>query len=157
MCKYEHYGNCDPETKDQEYCIFHKPDKNEDEAREFYRKFLERFKPQKRKELVIDDLDVKEVEGLIFEDDVDCRGYVFPEVPDDVDFSFKCATFKGRAVFKEVTFEGDAVFEGAVFGRAAMFSEATFKGDAVFEGAVFEGIAVFNKAVFKGDAVFEYA
>ena len=32
----ERYGNCEEETKEQEYCIFHKPHKSEEEAREFY-------------------------------------------------------------------------------------------------------------------------
>jgi len=48
QCALEKYGNCDEETKDQEYCIFHKPNKS-GEAREFYRKFLEKFKPKKEK------------------------------------------------------------------------------------------------------------
>ncbi|NPA47942.1 MAG: hypothetical protein GXO14_04800, partial [Thermococci archaeon] len=43
MCKMAHFGNCDPETKDQEYCIFHKPNKSEEEAREFWEKFLLQF------------------------------------------------------------------------------------------------------------------
>jgi len=42
MCKFERYGNCDEETKDQGYCIFHKPNKSEEEAREFYEKFLKK-------------------------------------------------------------------------------------------------------------------
>lgn len=39
MCKLEVFGDCDPETKNQEYCIFHKPNKTEEEAREFWKKF----------------------------------------------------------------------------------------------------------------------
>jgi len=50
VCKCERFGNCDEETKNQEYCIFHKPRKNEKEAREFYEKLLKRFKPKKRED-----------------------------------------------------------------------------------------------------------
>jgi hypothetical protein len=49
MCKLSHYGNCDPETEEEEYCIFHRPNKNEKEAEEFWRKFFDRFKPEEEK------------------------------------------------------------------------------------------------------------
>jgi len=127
MCKYEHYGNCDLETRDQEYCIFHKPDKNEDEAREFYRKFLRKFKHRKEKIVVKGKFVEKEVERLVFEDDVDCTGYVFPEVPDDVDFSFEYAIFKGDAYFSDATFKGNASFIKATFEKDASFSGVTFE------------------------------
>ena len=81
MCKFERYGNCDEETKDQEYCIFHKPNKSEEEAREFYEKFLKKFKPKKEK--IWDEFEEEEKERLVFEEGnymgkIDCSGYVFP-------------------------------------------------------------------------------
>ncbi len=75
MCKLEYYGNCDPETRDREYCIFHKPNKSEEEAKEFWKKFLERFKP-KREKISIKKLG-KDVERFVFENVVDCGGFFF--------------------------------------------------------------------------------
>lgn len=113
MCKLEEYGNCDEETKEQEYCIFHKPDKNEIEAKEFYKKFLERFRH--RKEKIKEKIKFKfksnllekffgenveiEVERFVFEEDVNCSGFVFPKTPKDFDFSFDSSIFKGLALF----------------------------------------------------------
>ena len=128
MCKLEEYGNCDEETKEQEYCIFHKPNKSEEEAREFYEKFLKKFKPKKE----IIRVSGREIERLVFEEAVDCSGYVFPKIPEGVEFSFAFSVFKG-----------DATFEGATFKGVAWFERATFEGDAWFEGATFEGIANF--------------
>jgi len=156
MCKLEEYGNCDEETKEQEYCIFHKPNKSEEEAKKFYKKFLEKFKPK------------REERGLVFEEAVDCSGYVFPKIPEGVDFSFVFSVFKGDALFEEATFEGIAWFEGATFEgyagfggatfeRDALFEEATFKGDALFEGTTFKGNAEFWWATFEGIAWFEGA
>jgi len=134
MCKLEEYDNCDEETKDQEYCIFHKPNKSEEEAREFYEKFLKKFKPKKEKKIIIDLVDMKEIERLIFEEAVDCRRYVFPEIPEGVDFSFAFSVFKGDARFEGATFKGSASFEDATFEKGAWFEDATFKGMADFLG-----------------------
>ncbi|CAD5244967.1 hypothetical protein [Thermococcus camini] len=76
MCRMAHFGNCDPETADQEYCIFHKPDKTEEEVIEFYRKFLKRFKP-KIEEIEVDG---EKKKRLVFKEPIDARGYVFPRI-----------------------------------------------------------------------------
>ena len=154
MCKLERYGNCDEETKDQEYCIFHKPNKSEEEAREFYEKFLKKFKPKKEKKIIIDLVDMKEIERLIFEEAVDYRRYVFPEIPEGVDFSFAFSVFKGDAQFENATFKGSASFEGATFEEGASFEDATFEEDALFWRAIFKGGASFWGAIFKGRASF---
>jgi len=168
MCKLERYGNCDEETKDQEYCIFHKPNKSEEEAREFYEKFFKKFKPKKE----IIRISGREIERLVFEETVNCGRYAFPEIPEDVDFSFEDsifrrdvsfngatfegnasfvrATFEGDAWFWEVTFEGNAWFGGVTFERFAVFIEATFERFASFNKATFEGFALFDGATFKG-------
>lgn len=114
MCKFEMYGNCDPETEDREYCIFHKPKKSEEEAREFWKKFLERFKP--KRETIYDEQSRKEIKRFIFEEEIDCDGFVFPVIPRDVDFSFEYAIFKGNARFSESIFEDFANFRNATFG-----------------------------------------
>ncbi len=177
MCKCEHYGNCDPETRDQEYCIFHKPDKTEDEAREFYRKFLERFKPRKEKIIV----DGREIERFVFENDMNCRGYVFPEIPRDFNFSFRYSNFESVVYFDESTFFNIS-FEGAVFNsgfkcvntekneykpinvtfdrskfnyvvfRRAVFCDVSFEESEFrcvdFDKSVFSGYIVFRKVKF---------
>jgi len=148
MCKLEEYGNCDEETKDQEYCIFHKPNKSEEEAREFYEKFLKKFKPKKER------ITFGFIERFIFEETVDCKGYVFPEIPEDIEFSFAYSVFKGDATFEGATFKGDARFERATFEGVAWFLVATFEGDARFERATFEGDAWFEGATFEGIANF---
>ena len=157
MCKLEEYDNCDEETKDQEYCIFHKPNKSEEEAREFYEKFLKKFKPKKEKKIIIDLVDMKEIERLIFEEAVDCRRYVFPEIPEGVDFSFAFSVFKGDARFEGATFKGSASFEDDTFEEDASFKDATFKGSASFWGATFKGSASFEDATFEKGAWFEDA
>lgn len=176
MCKLEYYGNCDPKTKDQEYCVFHRSNESEEEAREFWMKFLERFKPKKEK--IYDEQSRKEIQRFIFEEEVNCRGYVFPEIPKDLSFSFyqtifkRCvdfvmATFKGadfegvtfekNVNFKFVTFEGVAEFSNVIFKGEADFGFSTIKGDAYFIGATFEKGAYFSGTTFNGRVNFENA
>ena len=150
MCKLEKYGNCDEETKNQEYCIFHKPNKSEKEAKEFYEKFLKKFKPKKERITV----GLEEIERLVFEEKVDCSGYVFPKIPESVDFSFVSSVFKGDALFKEATFEGIAWFKWAKFEGDVRFSGAKFEGVAWFIGTTFEGVAGFGETIFRGGAWF---
>ena len=149
MCRFEEYGNCDEETKNQEYCIFHKPNKSEEEAREFYEKFLKKFKPKKERIYIFGN----EIERLVFEETVDCRRYVFPKIPWGFKLVFEYAKFKGDARFYGATFEGDAGFSGATF-KVAWFEEAIFKGETLFNVAKFEVLPIFSRAKFEGDAVF---
>ena len=151
MCRFEEYGNCDEETKNQEYCIFHKPNKSEEEAREFYEKFLKKFKP--KKERIWDEFEEEEKESLVFEETVDCRRYVFPKIPWGFKLVFEYAIFKGDARFYGAIFEV-AQFDGATFEGGAGFSMATFEGHARFNGATFEEVAWFVGATFEGIADF---
>ncbi len=163
MCKCEHYGNCDPETKDQEYCIFHKPNKNKKEAEEFWRKFLEKFKHRKGEqyEIILEDKKGEKVvrrRSLIFESEMDCKGYVFPRYDRELLFGFfHNAVFKRAVDFSKVTFEGDISFIGATFEGYALFEGATFEGDVWFEYAIFKGNVCFSVATFRGKAWFECA
>jgi hypothetical protein len=78
MCELSHHGNCDPETEGEEYCIFHRPNKNEKEAKEFWRKFFDRFRPEEEG-IEIDRIMRKEkIKRFVFKEDVNCSGYVFP-------------------------------------------------------------------------------
>ncbi|NJE60431.1 hypothetical protein E3E51_01455 [Thermococcus sp. 21S7] len=148
MCRMERFGNCDPETADQEYCIFHKPNKSEEEAREFYRKFLERFKPR---------VEEIEVDGttLVFERPVDARGFVFPKIPRSVGFSFEYTTFKEDVNFSHGIFESGVSFMESIFMGNAKFDHVTFKRNAYFPFVTFlEGVSFFA-SVFLDDVHFD--
>lgn len=158
MCKLEHYGNCDPETKDQEYCIFHKPNKTEEEAKEFWRKFLQRFKPKKE---TIEFLG-KEIERLVFEDVVDCRGFVFSDGSSPLSYAvfkknvyFNWATFEGFADFIKITFEGEIYFIGATFKLGANFYGCIFKGYTWFTEVTFRSNIKFSEAIFEEEVYFK--
>ena len=142
---------------DQEYCIFHKPNKTPVEAREFYEKFLEKTKPEKI---------VKEKGDYYYWKELDCRGYVFPPTPAEYGEIFRnavigsanCsnAVFEGKMVFEEATFEDDVDFSKAKF-QDVSFSKAVFKGDADFRWALFGGETDFSEASFEGSADFSMA
>ena len=186
MCKMAHFGNCDPETADQEYCIFHKPNKSEEEAVEFYRKFLERFKPR------VEEIEVngRKIKRLVFEEPVDAGGFVFPKSPNvpveykghnrnkwEEIFSFRFTIFKKGATFTQATFEnyinfGNSEFYGIPQGRNENgikyysvwdlllpridFSRAYFKMGATFYNVKFHSDVSFEHAVF-GHADFTFS
>ncbi len=177
MCKLSHYGNCDRETKDNEYCIFHKPNKNEEEAREFYEKFLKKFKHRKEK---IKDKFGEEITRYVFKENMNCRKFVFPEIPEDMDFIFRHAIFEGEADFRETKFEGSVRFTGTefrndvdfsgckfrgntyfdhtrFFGYYTAFKEVEFEKDTLFTESEFSGVADFEEATFGGNTYFSYA
>jgi len=133
-----HFGNCDEnhDPEKEEYCIFHKPNKSEEEAVEFYRKFLERFKPR------VEEIEVggQKIKRLVFEKPVDARGFVFPEIPSvpikyednsgnkwDRRFSFKYAVFEGAVLFDNAIFKGLVCFTEAEFNHFASFDNTQFK------------------------------
>jgi len=140
-----HFGNCDPETTaDQEYCIFHKPNKSEEEAREFYRKFLERFKPR------VEEIEIGErkIKRLVFEEPVDARGFVFPEIP-DVTIEYKDK--------EDNEWNQRFTFENAVFKNYVNFYQATFKGVISFEKAEFNGVVSFASVEFDKFVIFRHS
>lgn len=149
MCKLHFYGNCDRETSNQEYCIFHRRGKSEGESRVFYERLLERFGAH-----------IEETPAgprVVFPGDADFRGYVFPDIPDGLAFAWSRAVFKGKADFSRTVFEGYTDFSEALFEGEARFSLATFMGDADFTGARFRGRAGFSSADFEGNANFSLA
>jgi hypothetical protein len=156
MCKLNYYGNCNPETEDEEYCIFHRPDKNEEEAEEFWRKFFDRFKPDEEEI----EIEGEKVRRFIFNEDLNCSGYVFPKFPEGAEIGvrarpFYYSIFKGKAYFSRATFS-KANFSRAKFEEVADFSGATFS-EAYFSDAKFEEIADFSLAKFKKSVSFSDA
>ncbi len=160
MCKMAHFGNCDLETADQEYCIFHKPNKSEEEAVEFYRKFLERFKPRVEEiEVEGDTVGRPEIVSIavirfVFEKEINARGFVFPKIPDeDIRYTDKNGNlFIGHFSFIFSVFEEEVSFSSAIF-EEMNFSLAHFKKDALFINCKFEDID-FSQAIFEGNANF---
>ncbi len=149
MCKLEHYNNCDEETKDQEYCIFHKPNKSEEEAKEFWRKFLERFKP--KEDIIIEKGRI--FKRLIFESEVNCNGFVFP----NYEFPLRRAIFKKFADFTGASFEGIADFSNAHFRWGAEFSFARFNEFADFSHTILSGKTNFDYSIFRRGVSFDKA
>ncbi len=140
-CIKEKYDNCGPSTEG-EYCLFHKPEKNKEEAERFYRELKKRSNAKMEKEK-----DGKT--RLIFEKSVDWKGYVFPEVPKGEEFSFNDSRFEKEAFFNECKFEKDIDFWSAEFERGAFFHRATFEEEAKFIYSKFKGVGDFSEAVFK--------
>ncbi|AEK73657.1 hypothetical protein GQS_08815 [Thermococcus sp. 4557] len=143
MCRMAHFGNCDPETADQEYCIFHKPDKNENEAREFYNKFVLKFFGYKS----------PRSEGLVFAGPVDARGFVFPSATSRVKYRewgettpFRYTLFKKSVDFSEACFSSDTLF----FGPPALFDSVTFESHVYFNDSNFREARFCKVKFFKG-------
>jgi uncharacterized protein YjbI with pentapeptide repeats len=156
LCKLAGADNCDEETKwGYEYCLFHKPEKSEEEEREFYEKLLRRLNPKREIREVAPG---EEEEIFVFEDGVDCRGYVFPPIPRGLGFSFEGAVFKRRAIFDWARFHYRVYFERCIFKDIATFRNTTFEA-AEFHEAIFEKLADFTGATFKyadfADATFK--
>lgn len=161
MCEKESFGNCDPETRHQQYCIFHKPGKTREEAREFYQKILELYKPRRKKVKISG----RVIERLVFDGVVNFEGFVFPEPPPEYDEPFfKNAVFEGEALFSRCVFEGyasfdnvefraGAWFDSVVFGSGASFYDARFREYANFDSAEFKDV-IFERAIFEGKAEF---
>jgi uncharacterized protein YjbI with pentapeptide repeats len=160
MCELSYYGNCDPETEEEEYCIFHRPNKNEKEAEEFWRKFFDRFKPEEEK------IEGGKIRRFVFKEDLDCSGYVFPASFGETGMvvrtheharPFCYSIFKGNVDLSEATFSGDVDFSYAKFEKKAVFSWTKFSGDVIFLGTKFSRVAVFSNAKFEGKAFFSGA
>ncbi|NJE02189.1 potassium channel family protein [Thermococcus sp. JdF3] len=174
MCKMEHFGNCDPETADQEYCIFHKPNKSEEEAVEFWGKFFERFKPR------IEEIEVdgKKIKRLVFEDYVECMGYVFPRPAGEYsDLFFQFSVFKRGVNFENSIFKWRISFRNSEFYDRPHFPESTLDRPVKFptikefigylkqhsqdKFAILDGLMVpgvtFRNAIFEDGAYFDRA
>lgn len=132
MCRKSYLGNCDPLTADGEYCIFHKPNKTEEEGAEFRERFLEVFGARTWRGSL--DEEIKDV--TVFTKPVDARGYVFPKDFDLRNSQIDRADFS-NAVFNNVNFSGsdfgEVIFSGATFIDAD-FSDSKF-GNADFSRA----------------------
>ena len=131
--------NCGPIEDGDDYCLFHKPDKSEDEARKFYIKL---------KDQAIKEIDEGGIKKFVFSK-LDWGGYIFPKTDRT---TFMDAIFEGDADFFGATFEGDADFFGATFDGKTNFGKVTFKERAIFWSAIFKDLASFVEVNFEGEA-----
>lgn len=157
MTDCEYKGCNEPALENSGKCIFHKPDKNEREAREFF-KLIRQEAREPEGELV--ENREEDVKKWVFEKDLDWSGYRFPGIPTDKNnkgktFTFNEAEFKQGIDCKGATFQGDPVFRGAEFKSSSNFHNSEFKGNIFFGGAKFEGRASFDNTVFGGVTGFE--
>lgn len=107
-CKYK--GCEEPALEDSEFCIFHKPNKNEEEAREFYERIREEAREPEGE--LAESGEEGEVKKWVFEKDLDWSGYRFPIIPTDKNkegnlFTFNETKFKQEIDCKGATFQGD--------------------------------------------------
>ena len=156
QCEYE--GCDEPALENSDKCTFHKPDKNEEEAKEFYKSI--RQEARKPEGEIVKGKEEEGVKKWVFEKELDWSGYRFPELPSDNNLSHKLFTFN-EAIFKkeisckETLFSGDLFFKGAKFEAESNFHNSVFKGDLFFGGTTFEGEASFDNAIFEGVAGFQ--
>lgn len=167
------FDDCGPDDVEGPYCLFHKPNKSEEEAERFYEEIKKRGKIEK-----YEDEDGKEKKRLVLEERQFWRSFVFPEIPENIDSSLffsgsvfeegvnLCESkFKEKAFFKNTVFKEDVKFRKAEFDRIAVFEKAEFEGSAdffasfkelaTFRGARFGGVVYFGEAVFEKNANFQ--
>lgn len=152
---------CDKQVwKDGNYCIYHKSDKNEEEAREFYRRIRQEASEPEGE--IIEDEEGEEHRRWVFEGEIDWRGYRFPDTPSDGAQSRPSHTppvgdFKpaGGDIHIEIKFEDDVNLRDTSFEGMAGFFGAKFEGVSDFEEATFEGITSFFGAKFEKKANFQ--
>ncbi|ADD08990.1 pentapeptide repeat-containing protein [Candidatus Aciduliprofundum boonei] len=156
MCKLAHYGNCDEETKDDEYCIFHKPNKTDEEAKKFYEMLILKYKPET--EETYDDV-IGFFDRFIFDGNINFSGFVFPEIPEDCNFTFREIEFRGDVKFDDAVFEFTpefnnsqfdfASFNGTQFKKGADFTHSHFKKSVWFRNTKFYDITVLGLSTFE--------
>lgn len=148
-CDYE---GCNKQAlRDSEHCIFHKPDKNEEEAREFYHRI--RQEARKPEGEIVEGGFRGEHREWVFEKAVDWKGYKFPDTPqkreeDQLLFTFMYINFGGKVRLSDSKFESEIDFRYATFERNANFRYATFEKRANFGRSTFKKEAGFGKTKF---------
>ena len=146
-CNRKSHGN-------SEYCLFHKPDKSEDESILMNKE--------------IDDFMESEIKITKIENEkyvLDFRGFVFNEDfimdisteqinNEDIIYDFSEAVFNEKAYFDNYKFIGDVYFDNTIFNNIVSFKDTLFDGNCVFYNTKFSEINLnympFQKSVFKG-------
>jgi len=127
QCAYEKCEEMPLSYSKEGFCIFHEPEKTEEDCKRFGELVNEKCKKI----------------------DFNFIGYVFPK-----EFEFKTKKFIEAANFIDTTFQGNADFDKATFQEKAIFWRATFQGIATFIDTTFQGNAGFVDTTFQGGAGF---
>jgi hypothetical protein len=90
----------------------------------------------------------KPLNRLIFDYRIDFSGYVFPKVPETINFSFSEAIFSSSAMFDNCIFEDKMNFYNVIFEEPVGFSDAIFEKEVSFENAIFKKFAGFTRTKF---------
>ena len=157
-CKHEkHTGNSNR-------CIFHAPieDKTPEDFWLAFDRYVEIFES-------VYDKSSEETKELVT---LDCKGFVFPDIPDYVfsgvvpfNIDFSNARFEGEVNIRGVHFERRVTFSGAIFNRPlifnrialleGIFSNVIFEDKAEFVSVKFEKLGNFENAEFRGNTLFK--
>ena len=140
-CKYKNnkYENifCNRESYENEYCIFHKHNKNNDENKEF----IKRIKEEK----------VNDFTGFVFEGDFNANEIIDYKVKD---LKFIDTIFKKEAIFKGYEFRGSVYFKYVKFYDYVSFEYAIFNNNVTFYKTIFNNLyineKIFEKSKFRG-------
>jgi len=167
VCGRQAYGG-------HEYCIFHLPEKKEDEIGEFAKALLEEIESQRARDSntlnfqgfhfprridLLDLLGAKHVAPPTIEQELYFGDCTFDEgvVAEGAQFlgnvTFGQSRFREGVSFLACTFRGVADFCDATFERGAWFSTTQFQ-EAVFTFAKFRDCSMFPDCEFVGDASF---
>jgi len=144
-CEKAKYGNCGPIKDGEDYCLFHKPDKCEEEAGLFYEKLKEQARPEANEAAI---------SRLLFKDEVNWKGYVFPKYKR---YPSNWTTYENLTTLLETIFSGWPGFQNAIFCKNINFEYAFFEDDANFDGSIFKGQTNFENVTFGDSASFEKA
>lgn len=133
---------CNENTKNDDYCIFH----DERHCIEHPNEVEEQF-CQKLRMLAVA---AKKIE---------CMGYNIPamriEFSLDSDISFRNAIFHGGITFVNISTGNNVDFTGAEFSSCVEFENCTFNGESKFYGTKFKSMTNFKNIGFR-NALFEY-
>jgi uncharacterized protein YjbI with pentapeptide repeats len=134
-CEREAHG-------DREYCIFHLPEKKDDEIEQFAEALHKEIESQREKDSTA----------------LDSEGFHFPRRIDLLEMfgakNISPPTIEQQLYFGNCTFDEPVVAEEAQFLSHVMFGNARFREGVSFFGCIFRGVADFCYATFERDAWF---
>lgn len=139
-CKYKNNNEnifCNRESYEDEYCIFHKHNKNNNENKEF----LKRIREER----------ISDFSGFVFEEYFNANEVIDYEVQD---LNFIETIFKKEAIFNGYEFRGRVYFKYVKFYDYVSFGNAIFNNNVIFYKTIFNNVyineKIFEKSKFRG-------
>lgn len=146
-CNRKSYSN-------SEYCLFHKPDKNEDESLIMNREIDDFLETDMEITKLENEKYVFDFRGFIFEEDFIMSLDTSEINNEDIVYDFSEVVFNQKAYFDNYKFIGDVYFDNTVFNDIVSFKETLFDGNCIYYQTKFSDINLktmpFQKAIFKG-------